>query len=257
MNQRPSKSDALYAQMRGDILALSLPPGSALRLPGLSERYNTGVTPIRDCLNRLTTEKLVEMEHNKGFRVAALSLTDLLDLERSRSTIEGDLFLRAMEQGSDVWEAGVIGAYHQLSALQPVSLLGTDAELALWNRRHAAFHMALIAHVDAPWMLHFHRQLTDQLLRYQTFIQTGLRDLSQSHPDSAPQAAEIYAAALAAAPHTTLYDVAMARDLASARRVMERHVNLSIDAFQKLSTLVPANTHVAEILRHPDPEMQL
>ncbi|MEM9584880.1 MAG: GntR family transcriptional regulator [Pseudomonadota bacterium] len=257
MNQRPSKSDMLYARMRGDILALVLPPGSALRLPALSERYGTGITPIRDCLNRLTTDKLVVMEHNKGFRVTALSLTDLLDLERSRSTVEGDLFLRALDHGSDAWEAGVIGAYHQLSALPPVSLLGNDADLALWNRRHAAFHAALIAHVDAPWMLHFHSQLSDQLQRYQTFIQTGLRDLSQSHPDTAPQATVIYAAALAAAPHTALYDVAMARDQSAAREVIERHVNLSINAFQKLSTLVPANTHVAEILRLPEPEAVL
>lgn len=257
MSSKPSRSDLLYVRMRNDILSLALAPGSALRLPALSERYAVGVTPLRECLNRLSTDQLVVMEHNKGFRVAELSLQDLLDLERSRNAIEGDLFLRAIEQGTDAWEAGVIGAYHHLSVLPPISILGTDAELALWNRRHAAFHAALIAKVDAPWMLHFHGQITDQLQRYQSFIQTGLRDLSISHPDMAPKAAEIYATALSSEPHQMLYDVALARDLIAAREVLEGHVNLSIQAFTELSKLVPADTPIAETLRQPFAEMSL
>ncbi|MEJ6393113.1 FCD domain-containing protein [Gymnodinialimonas sp. 2305UL16-5] len=256
MNQRSSKSDILYAQMRGDILSLDLAPGCALRLPALADRYSAGITPIRECLNRLSTDKLVVIEHNKGFRVAALSLVDLLDLERSRSAIEGDLFLRAIRQGSDAWEAGLIGAYHQLASLAPVSLLGTGADLALWNRRHETFHNALIAHVNAPWMLHFHQQIADQIRRYQTFIQNGLRDLSQTHQDTAPKAADIYATALSIDPHKALYDVALSRDVEAARAVIEQHSNLSIKAFQDLSRLVPANTDFATILQHPDHEVQ-
>ncbi|WP_239479628.1 GntR family transcriptional regulator [Actibacterium sp. 188UL27-1] len=254
---KPSKSGELYSRMRADILSLKLPPGGALRLPALSERYDLGITPIRDCLNRLSADKLVVIEHNKGFRVAGLSLMELLDLERSRCIIEGALFARAMEQGDDSWEAGLIGAYHHLTAISPMSVLGSEDELTLWNRRHDAFHDALIARVDAPWMLHFHRQLRDQLVRYQRFIQTGLRDLHQTHPDAAPQAAEIYATALATEPHDALYQVAIGRDVSAAKTVVEAHVNLSIKAFERLSTLIPANTQVAKILQAPNAEIQI
>ncbi|MEM8659060.1 MAG: GntR family transcriptional regulator, partial [Pseudomonadota bacterium] len=88
MNAPQSKSDALYRNVKGDILTLRLAPGTALRLPALSERYGIGLTPLRDCLTRLSAEHLVVPEHNKGFRVAPLSLEGLLDLEQTRSVIE-------------------------------------------------------------------------------------------------------------------------------------------------------------------------
>ena len=71
-----SKSDILFERMRADILGLRLAQDSALRLPALSERYGVGVTPVRECLNRLIIEKLVVPEHNRGFRVAPLDLTE-------------------------------------------------------------------------------------------------------------------------------------------------------------------------------------
>ncbi|MBY5932692.1 GntR family transcriptional regulator [Tateyamaria omphalii] len=255
--QTSSKSDALYAQMRADILSLDLTPGSALRLPALSERYDVGVTPIRECLNRLSTDKLVVIEHNKGFRVADLALGDLLDIERGRSTIEGALFLRAIRNGGDAWEAAIIGAHHHLAATSPVSVLGTQDELDRWNRRHAAFHDALIAGADAPWMQHFRQQLTDQLGRYQKYIQTGLRDLYESHPDAAPKAAETYATALAMKPHDELYQVALLRDETAAEAVFQSHVNLSLHAFENLMALIPANTAMARTLRIPMVEIQI
>ena len=75
-----SKSDALYARLRADILSLKLEPGSPLRLPVLSKNYGIGLTPLRECFHRLTTERLVQTEHNRGFRVSPLPLSDLLEL---------------------------------------------------------------------------------------------------------------------------------------------------------------------------------
>lgn len=255
MAQSPSKSDLLYHRMRADILALRLEPGCALRLPALSELYGLGVTPIRECLNRLSTDKLVVIQHNKGFRVAELSMADLLDLERGRSAVEGALFALAIEQGNDAWEATIIGAYHHLSAVSPVSVLDDQPALDQWNRRHGAFHDALIAGADAPWLRHFHLQLKDQVGRYQLFIQKGLRDLHKSHPDAAPGAAHVYAKAMALEPHGDLYEAALSRDHAIARAVVERHVNFSIEAFEHLAALLPADAGVGKAMRMPAVEL--
>ena len=67
MTLRQSKSDILFDRLRHDILSLDLPPGMALRLPALSEHYGIGLTPLRECLNRLAAEQLVVPEHNKAF----------------------------------------------------------------------------------------------------------------------------------------------------------------------------------------------
>jgi len=248
MTKKLSKSDALYTHMRDDILSLTLAPDSPLRLPAMAERYGVGVTPIRECLNRLSTEKLVVIAHNKGFRVSSISLDELLDLEYSRSAIEGTLFQRSVACGDDAWEARVIGAFHQLSKTPAMSITGTQDDIDLWNRRHAAFHDALISAANAPWMQHFQRQLADQLGRYQRFIQTGLRDLFASHPDKARCVADVYAKAMATDPHEDLYQIVLTKDAARARTVFEQHINLSIRAFQDLSALIPADTIVATTL---------
>ncbi|HBR39565.1 MAG TPA: GntR family transcriptional regulator, partial [Sulfitobacter pontiacus] len=112
MTLRQSKSDILFDRLRHDILTLDLPPGMALRLPALSERYAIGLTPLRECLNRLAAEQLVVPEHNKGFCVTPLTRADLLDLERSRDAIEGAMLAHSVSHADDAWEAGVIGAYH-------------------------------------------------------------------------------------------------------------------------------------------------
>ncbi len=224
--------------MRDDILTLALEPGAALRLPSLSERYGIGVTPLRDCLNRLSTEKLVVVEHNKGFRVSALTTADLLDLERSRNAIEGALFARAVEDGDDAWEAGVIGTYHQLSRTELPSILLPDDRLARWTSRHAAFHDALIAGAPSHWMTRFRTQLNDHLSRYQRYIQSGLRQMAGTRPALASEAATIFETAMALAPHTALYRAALDRNATAARQTIEAHARLSITAFENLIALV-------------------
>ena len=113
MNPEP-KSERLYQALKRDIILLRLAPGSALRLPALSGEYDAGLTPLRDCLNRLAKDRLVQPEHNKGFRVANLSMEDLASLEQSRSVIEGGLFAASAKAGDDEWEGAIVGAFHNL-----------------------------------------------------------------------------------------------------------------------------------------------
>ncbi len=249
-----SKSDSLYQTVRQDIISLDLEPGAPLRLPTLSERYRIGLTPLRECLNRLTTEKLVVIEHNKGFRVAPLSRADLLDLEQARNAIEGALFVDSIRQGRDTWEAAVVGSYHHLSKTPFPSVLQAPEDLAQWTKRHEAFHRALISGAPSVWMHRFCDQLGDQLGRYHLFIQNGLRDMSVTQPAQASTAAATFSKAMELAPHTALHDAALARDTDAAAELFRAHANLSIQAFEELIQLLPAETPVGTLLRHPTNE---
>lgn len=249
MRPSQSKSDALYQKVRRDILTLRLAPNMALRLPVLSERYGIGLTPLRECLNRLVTERLVVPEHNKGFRVSPLSRDDLLDLERSRSVIEGALFAEAVAEGDEAWEAAVVGAFHHLSKTPFPSVLQQTDAVDLWAKRHAAFHAALIGAAGSQWLHRFCDQLCDQLGRYHLFIEAGLRDLSVTRPELAETAAAVFSTAMAIDPHRVLYDLALSRDAARARDLFVEHANLSIRAFEDLMALIPPDTPVAETLQ--------
>ena len=51
----------VFERLRGMILSLDLPPGSALSRAGLAAQYGVSSTPIRDALMRLEEEGLVEV----------------------------------------------------------------------------------------------------------------------------------------------------------------------------------------------------
>ncbi len=47
--------------------------GMSLRLDDLKDHYGMGASPLREALSRLVGEGLVQLENNRGFRVAGLS----------------------------------------------------------------------------------------------------------------------------------------------------------------------------------------
>ncbi len=51
----------VFERLRGEILSLSLPPGTTLSRHELAERFGLSATPIRDALMRLQEEGLVEI----------------------------------------------------------------------------------------------------------------------------------------------------------------------------------------------------
>lgn len=247
-----TKSGRLFNRIRDDILALELVPGSGFRLPLLSEEYDAGVTPLRECFNRLTAERLARIEHNKGFRVAGICAADLLDLARSRSALAGALFARSIEQGDEAWEAKVIGCDHQLSEIPTVSVLDTHQQLDPRNRRHNAVHNSLIAGASAPCLRHYRNNIQDQI-----FIQNSLRALSETEPAFAARAANISASAMAIEPHEPLYRSVRDKIIRLAKSAFDKQVNLSIEAFKKMAALLPSKTAISSALGTLKEEIQI
>ena len=65
--QRNGKASAtlatsVYDRLRDDVLAGHLRPGEKLRTDLLRDRYQIGNSPIREALNRLSADGLVERE---------------------------------------------------------------------------------------------------------------------------------------------------------------------------------------------------
>src|SRR3974390_110163 len=144
---------SVLAEMRADIIACRLMPNERLRVETLRERYGMGTSPIREALMRLEAEGLVELEQNKGFRVAEVSHDNLLDLMRTRIEIETIALRWSIEQGGVDWEAALVGAFHRLSRQTKIETPGADAISEVWSREHAAFHAALVGACGAPTLL--------------------------------------------------------------------------------------------------------
>jgi GntR family transcriptional regulator, carbon starvation induced regulator len=138
----------LFEQIRSDILHNRLEPGSRLLFRDMRERYHSGLSPLREALMRLVSEGLVRLEDHKGFRVAAVSREEMIDIGNTLLELEAIAIRMAVEKGDDRWEAQIVARYHELSKREMFAADGTlDIE---WEARNVAFHEALYEACGSP-----------------------------------------------------------------------------------------------------------
>jgi DNA-binding GntR family transcriptional regulator len=132
----------------------------------LTDLYQTGQTPLREALNRLTADGLVEGREQRGFYVAAISRIELAELTKTRCWVESLALRESMAAATPQWEEQLVLAQHRLSR-SPRSLNAEHFEdNPEWERLHRAFHNTLIGHCGSQSLIAFCGQLADQLYRY-------------------------------------------------------------------------------------------
>jgi len=94
----------LYDLIRTDLLAGRFDPGSKLAIEAVATRYASGQTPVREALNRLTSEGLVERRDQRGFAVAGVSDADLIEITRTRCWLEEIALRKSIEARTPEWE---------------------------------------------------------------------------------------------------------------------------------------------------------
>ncbi len=157
---------SVYDLMRDDILCCDLDPGSKLRSEFLRERYKVGNSPIREALNRLSSEGLVIQEDQKGFRVSNVSRSALTELIKTRCLVEEAALRESIKNGGMEWEENILLAFHRLFR---VPHLSDDKKITInpeWARLHRNFHMTLISGCGSRYLLDFCGQMNDLSKRY-------------------------------------------------------------------------------------------
>jgi DNA-binding GntR family transcriptional regulator len=87
--QAQSLSDRAYYAIRELIVTLELAPGSIVSERELQDRLDVGRTPVREALQRLESERLVEVYPRRGIFVSNVNVLDLAVLSEVRVTLEG------------------------------------------------------------------------------------------------------------------------------------------------------------------------
>ncbi|HWU00815.1 MAG TPA: FCD domain-containing protein [Terriglobales bacterium] len=175
-----------YEGLRADLLSCRILPGSRLKIQDLCSRFEVSLGAIREALSRLTSEGLVVAEPQRGFRAAPISMAELKDLTMVRIEVESLCLRRAIAVGTVDWEAHLVAAFHRLSRMP--ERVASDPMRAddEWAEAHAAFHAALVAGGDSPWLLRLHAQLYAQSERYRRLsipLGTTERNVGQEHQD--------------------------------------------------------------------------
>lgn len=173
--------EGIYRALRENILNGVHAPGSKLMYVELTASYATSMGTLREALTRLTTDRLVVAEGQRGFRVAPISLDELWDITRLRSEMEAAAISEAIDEGDDAWEAQIVSSLHMLAKLEsrrgeiPALLTESGA------RQHKLFHFSLIAASRSVWRLRVIDVLYDHSERYRRLQTTHMkRDLNSS-----------------------------------------------------------------------------
>ena len=164
-------ASSVYEQLRTDILKGRLEPGSKLRLQYLAKQYQVGNSPLREALNRLSSNGLVTREENKGFRVSTASVAELEELIRTRCMLEQAALHESIKQGDDKWEERVVIAFHRLSRLEDAAGEADQRRTPEWETAHRDYHIALLSACGSNILLDFCRQLHEQTLRYRSLAE--------------------------------------------------------------------------------------
>jgi GntR family transcriptional regulator, carbon starvation induced regulator len=213
-------SEQAHERIRRDILNGALFPGDKLQIEAVSERYGIGVAPVREALNRLSSEGLVSRKSQRGFFVSEISMTTLEELVRTRIWLEQLALRESILNHDEDWEEQLVLAYHRLARTQrrmPSEGGGEFAEE--WELRHKEFHMLLLDRCGSTWLLGFCSTMMDQAGRY--------RSLSMNiHPSLLRRQG-------AAAEHEALLGAVADRDADRACRLLEEHYTTTLEGLRE------------------------
>jgi DNA-binding GntR family transcriptional regulator len=166
MNDKRAKRETTLAsditeELRRDIINGSLAPGGKIRLREVAQRFGVGMSPVREALNRLSRDRLVDQSDLRGFRVAPISEGDLDELMRARCWLNEIGLRESITRGDAAWEETVVLAFHRMSRL-PRRITATDTKVNPdWEAAHRVFHRSLLLACGSRWIIDFCDQLFD------------------------------------------------------------------------------------------------
>jgi DNA-binding GntR family transcriptional regulator len=97
----PTLSDQAYDALRDDITSGQLKPGQRVTERALAARLGVSATPVREALQRLEHERLIERDSVRAIRIAEPTVTRLHELALIESALRGAAARLAAERATD------------------------------------------------------------------------------------------------------------------------------------------------------------
>lgn len=207
-----TQASSVYDRLQDDILSGRLKPGRKLRLKELIEEYETGNSPLREALNRLSSNGMVIREENRGFRVSPASATELLELSRTRCWLEEVALRQSIINGDTAWEERIVLAFHWLTQSAKTNGEADRVTSPEWEAHHEDFHLALISACESSILMDFCIQLQKRTVRYRNLAEVV--EYREGHELD---------------EHRKLQDAALSRDADLAVALLDQHYKVTVD----------------------------
>lgn len=155
----PGLAQAAYEQVKRDIVWCRLDPGQLVSRAQLIERYGLGEAAIREALNRLTQERLIEVLPREGYQIAPVTLKQIQDLFQARLILEPAVTRLAVGQ-VDIDELRALDQGHR-----DAFNWRDRGELETFVAANAAFHMAVARGSGNDRLIKMMNDLADEMER--------------------------------------------------------------------------------------------
>jgi DNA-binding GntR family transcriptional regulator len=203
----PDLSQRTYAVLKEAVLTGELAPGSRLLVVELAERLGVSRSPVKDALNRLAGEGLVEDQGRRGYFVSSIDARAAAELLDVREMLE----LGAAERGILLADDAQVGELRRLHH-EMERLVGPDgryADYSAFMQRDLEFHAAAVATAGNRRLVEIYRGLNVHMLAVRVHFVARLE-----HQRSRPTLAE----------HLALVEAFEARDLSALRDAIVAHL---------------------------------
>ena len=125
--------DQVYDKLRERIVQLKIPFGSKLNVSKLQEEYGVSSTPVREALNRLLNEGLIEFENNVGAHVIDITEKDVREIQEISFSYQMVAARNALRNGDAQQMAEEIEKNTLKNTVLPMaSLKAADVSEILW-----------------------------------------------------------------------------------------------------------------------------
>ena len=221
VSKHESMAQRAYRIIRADIISGARPPGERLRIEMLKTIYDIGPTPLREALQKLSTEGLVLALEKRGFMVSPLDLDEFSDLNIARIEIEKVALSRSIALGDRQWESRVVAATYLMNKEDAALLASGNGVSDAWEAANAEFHATMIAACGSKWLLQIRDHLQDMCERYRrSSISQSIRKTGNGKRDVGKE-------------HAAISNAVLARDARLACQLTESHYMKTLDRLKR------------------------
>ncbi|TDG10734.1 GntR family transcriptional regulator [Paraburkholderia guartelaensis] len=195
-----STADAVASGLRDLIVSGELGSGERLVERDLAERFEVSRIPLREAIQRLAREGLVEIFRNRGAVVRMLTVQDVEEIYGLRVLLEGDAIFHSVKRIDD----------ETLARAELVHRLLGDEALATQKQGelNREFHELLYGACGNARQLAAIRELRAQVERYERLQNTLLADTPSFQHE-----------------HEAILEACLARNARSARALTVAHID--------------------------------
>ena len=206
-----TSADIVYDKLHAAIASMQLRPGTPVSETSLTEEFGVSRTPVREALQRLAKEKLVEIVPKSGTFVGRIPISAVIEAMVARRALETTILRTAVQHAtpSQVLEFR--------ARLQRQREIADTENLEEFHAEDEAFHAAFASVAGYPGIWEIIRTVKIQVDRYRqlTLPQEGRLEMVIRE-------------------HTEVIDAMEERDADRAVQAMENHLDklqLDIEVF--------------------------